>query len=1052
MAASYPDFVSELKRLCTCFEQGSKGFLAPTYSEARLRADFLDPFFRALGWDMENRAGLIQTKREVEIESRTDMAGRRKLADYLFRTDGMDRFICEAKKPAEELRRHAFQTKRYAWNKGVWMGILSDFEDLHIFIVGHKPHPDEPEVGLWRKWHFSQYIEAARDLWDLLSREAIAEGSIDKLVDSLPRKKPTGKVKARQQWLIKPDRSRALDAEFLNLLDRARQGLGTDLLHQNNRDDLLIDNRLNEAVQRILDRLLFLRICEDRDIDTGRPLARILRNWREHTANPPPTRARELGLRAFDDAGGFLATSPRPAHQPLWREIVDHFKALDRRPPSHIPFFNGNLFKEHFSETLHVGDEWLAGFLDEISDEETPYLFNVIPVEMLGTIYERFLGKVVRPQGRGTTVEEKPEVRKAGGVYYTPRYIVDYIVEQTVGKLLDGRTPEKSLDLKILDPACGSGSFLIRVFERLCEHWQQDFKNHPSKRNRQLCWVNEPTGDVHLTTELKRRILTANIYGVDLDPGAVEVTQLSLYLKMLEGETRHTLAAERELFGNDTALLPPLQDNVKCGNSLIASDFSLDPDELVRVRAFDWDVQFRNIMKKGGFDAVVGNPPYVRQESLKDSKAYFKRHYKSFSGTGDLYTYFMERGVNLLKPDGRYSIIVSSSFLRATYAEPLRETLGKCAAVHRIVDFGGLAVFADAKDTYVCIPVLTRGEQPQKFEVSKVRTLNKKNVAAEMTKTDLLVSSDQLRREGWVLRSENETNLLHKIIENTIPLGQYIDNKMFYGIKTGFNAAFVITTDQAKQICERLPACEPLIHPVRGGEDIREYFIKSSDCWLIVLPSGWTRTTMGTPASESKAWAWLQEHYAPLADHVLPFKKQLQSRQDQGEFWWELRPCDYYDVFAKPKIIFPDICKFPRFCYDDTGIYLTNTAYALGTGDKYLLGLLGSKVFWFAISNISIPFGVRAGEFRYRLIYQYMENVPIRVIDQKDPSDRARHDQLVGLVNKMLVLMSSVRAETNEAKKRTLQNAVAATDRQIDRLVYELYDLTEEEIALVEGE
>ena len=699
--AGFERFQTELLRLVAKFERGFKQVQGADYNEAKLRMDFLDPLFLALGWDITNDAELIPQHREVEIESRTEVSGRQKRADYLFRTDRQDRFVCEAKKPAEKLHAgYAFQAKRYAWNKGLVLAVLSDFEEMKVYLVGSKPRLDDAHVGEWRTWHFLEYAQHARAMWDLLSRDAVAAGSIERLVASLPRK-PAAKTKAKQQWVFKPDRARAIDADFLDFLDEARRGLASDLIRHNDRADLLEGSRLDEAVQRILDRLLFLRICEDRDIDTGRPLANILKVWRDRKDTP------------------------------LWREIVAHFRALDRRPASHIPYFNGNLFKEHFSETLDVGDEWLAGFLEETGDEESAYLFNVIPVEILGTIYERFLGKTVRPHGRGVVIEEKPEVRKAGGVYYTPRYIVDYIVEQTLGKLLENKAPLESLKLRVLDPACGSGSFLIRAYERLCEHWQIALTKNESLRRKADCWTDPDTGDVHLTSDLKRRILVANIYGVDLDPGAVEVSQLSLYLKMLEGENRASLAKNRELFGGDAPLLPPLQNNIKCGNSLIASDFSLNPDDLLRVRAFDWPEGFRDIMQNGGFDVVIGNPPYVRQESLKESKAYFQKTYEAFSGTGDLYTYFMERGVKLLKPGGRYSIIVSSSFLRATYAEALRETLRKHAAVHRIVDFGGLAVFADAKDTYVCIPVLVRGEQPPKIEVGKVQSLDREKVLAE---------------------------------------------------------------------------------------------------------------------------------------------------------------------------------------------------------------------------------------------------------------------------------------------------------------------------------
>jgi hypothetical protein len=705
---TFESFEKELNRLVESFGKRLNELKQPGYAEAQLRDDFLNPFFRALGWDMENRAGLIQKEREVEIESATQIGGGRKRADYLFRTDKRDRFVCEAKKPAEELHsRYAFQAKRYAWNKGVPVAVLTDFEELIIYVVGGKPHIADPHVGEWRKYHFLQYPLLARELWNLLARDRIAAGSIDAALDALP-KKASGTDKTRQQWLIKPDRTRALDTDFLEFLDETRRDLASDIYKNNDHDELAEDNKLTEFCQRIIDRILFLRICEDRDIDTGSPLQSIVETWRKNTGND------DTGRRAHQQPMELHEASPanygsdgiRAPKESLWRAVVRHFRALDRRPPTHVPFFNGNLFKPHDSEKLIIGDEWLAGFIGELSADESPYLFSEIPVEILGSVYERFLGKVVRPAGRGITIEEKPEVRKAGGVYYTPRYIVDYIVEQTAGKLLDeiaggsagfsplqrsstessgenpepagsstvkrpeGRAPLKDFEkktaaLRLLDPACGSGSFLIRAFERVCEHWQKRLtanlreavgtsrcdvparasqssaggseiplaksgeapagsaqRANPTaeeksaraaweKKHRALCWVDPETNDVHLTVALKRQILTQNIYGVDLDSAAVEVTQLSLYLKMLENENRTTLQRQRELLADETeiALLPPLQDNIKCGNSLIASDFSMMPEDLVRVHAFDWPVQFAPILKAGGseFKNRTGN-------------------------------------------------------------------------------------------------------------------------------------------------------------------------------------------------------------------------------------------------------------------------------------------------------------------------------------------------------------------------------------------------------------------------------------------------------------
>ncbi|MEY2429722.1 MAG: hypothetical protein QOJ40_2607, partial [Verrucomicrobiota bacterium] len=213
--ASFESFQTELNRLVKSFGMRLGELKQPGYAEAQLRDDFLNPFFRALGWDMENRAGLIQREREVEIESATQIGGGRKRADYLFRADKRERFVCEAKKPAEELHaRFAFQAKRYAWNKGVPVAVLTDFEELKVYLVGGKPHIDEPQVGEWKSWRFQQYPLVARELWDLLARDQIAGGSIDRAIEALP-KKPAGTGKARQKWLIKPDRTRALDTDFL---------------------------------------------------------------------------------------------------------------------------------------------------------------------------------------------------------------------------------------------------------------------------------------------------------------------------------------------------------------------------------------------------------------------------------------------------------------------------------------------------------------------------------------------------------------------------------------------------------------------------------------------------------------------------------------------------------------------------------------------------------------------------------------------------------------------------------------------------------------------
>ncbi|MBI2929617.1 MAG: N-6 DNA methylase [Verrucomicrobia bacterium] len=999
-AASFESFAKELNRLVESFGNRLAELKQPAYVEAQLRDDFLNPLFRALGWDMENRAGLIQTKREVEIESRTQIGGGLKRADYLFRNHPIDRFVCEAKKPAEELHAtYVFQAKRYAWNKGLPLAVLTDFEEMKIFIVGSKPIKKEPAIGLWRTWHFRELPLVAKELWDLLSRQAVVAGGIDKLIDSLP-KKPLRLGKG--QFIIKPDRSRALDTDFLNFLDEARRELASDLLKHNDRADLLEGTQLNEAVQRILDRLLFLRICEDRDIDTGRPLKLIVRNWSgdEASGTARDTRSQASELREEPPAysGGSGLRAPKGT---LWHTIVRHFRSLDRRPPSHIPFFNGNLFKPHFSEELVVGDDWLAHFLAKTGDEDSHYLFHYIPVEILGTIYERFLGKIVRPHGRGVTIEEKPEVRKAGGVYYTPRYIVEYIVSQTVGKLLAGRKPEEALKLRLLDPACGSGSFLIRAFEVVCEHCQQWLTDHPAQRRKDWCWLDEKENALHLTSKAKRRILRETIHGVDLDPQAVEVTQLSLYLKMLEGETRHTLARERDLFGSEEALLPPLENNVKCGNSLIASDFSMMPDDLVRVHAFDWPVQFPAIMKAGGFDAVIGNPPYILlQDEFRDDQQleYYRQAYEGASFKLDTYHLFIERGIRLCRKAGRVSLITPSNFLTNNYLDGLRRVILKRTQPEEILVVAG-GVFADVSVDNAVF-VFRAGEPatasfPMTRAVAEEKGL-KRSGESEVDPRRVLAEARALFTSGVTTPG---SALWDRLSSRFPKLGDFAD--VNFGKQLRHRSKFtrdVIEVPGPRSLPRTHVACVT-------GKDVERYLL---------------------------TWSKL----ACLNDTVAQC----------GGCWDESKH------EAKGKFPTRQIGQFPSFAPDTVGYHCLNTIFMVTLRREakikpaFLLGILNSKLLrtlWtgrFYDQRQTFP----------KIKGTYLKELPVAWPDLSIPADRVRHDRLVGLVEKMLALTPKLRAAKTDAERQTLQNAVTATDQQIDALVYELYGLTEKEIQLVE--
>ena len=993
------------------FERNRDTYRSGQYNETQVRRDFLDPLFKALGWDMDNTAGDAEAYRDVIHEDAIKVGASTRAPDYSFRVGGQRKFFLEAKKPSVNVKdgaEPAFQLRRYAWSAKLPLSIVTNFAEFAIYDCRQKPDQND-SASKSRLFYCTlrDYAEKWDEIASIFAKEAVLKGSFDKYAVSTKGKRGTTEV----------------DSAFLEEIENWRNQLAHNLALRNAN---LSQRELNFAVQQTVDRIIFLRICEDRGIE---PYGRLM---------------------ALQNGVG------------VYGRLREQFRDADDR-------YNSGLF--HFSHESHragapdeltphlkIDDRVLKDIFKNLYYPDCPYEFSVLGADILGSVYEQFLGKVIRlTAGNRAVVEDKPEVKKAGGVYYTPAYIVQYIVRNTVGNQLEGKNSKQVESITILDPACGSGSFLIGAYQYLLDWYLARYVDEGTAKHGKGSSARirpNASGEWRLTTLEKKRILVTHIYGVDIDTQAVEVTKLSLLLKMLEGESDESLNSQMRLFHQ--RVLPDLDINIQCGNSLVGPDFyegqlDLDDETSQRINAFDWQAAFPQVFKAGGFDSVIGNPPYVRQESLGDLKNYFQMHYAAFDGVADLYAYFMEKGVSLLKSGGLFSIIVSSSFMRANYGQPLRKALKKNAAVVKLVDFGGLPVFANAKDTYVCIPLLKKGTQPKRIEVAQVDSLENLDLDKYVAANCYTIPSSRFNEDAWSLKSDKESAVFAKITRVGKPLGEYVNKKLFYGIKTGLNEAFVIDTQTRNRLVKTDRRGAKLIKPLLGGQDIRRYRTEDNGRFLIVLPNGWTRKNSGLAgATEKQAWTWFKNSYSALSEHLSPYADALRKRQDQGEFWWELRPCDYYDYLESPKLIFPDICKAPRFTLDLSGRYLANTAYCLGTDDRYLLGILNSRLFWFAISHISIPFGIRAGEYRYRLIYQYMEKVPIREPDLTDRNDRAIHADMVKLVDKMLLLHQQIASAKTPHDTTALQRQIDANDKQIDRNVFALYGLSSAEIEEVE--
>lgn len=994
------------------FRQHEADYLAAAYSEAQVRKDFVDKFFHALGWDVYHETQKNPYAQEVKIEAPVNTGGQQRRADYAFfiAPELRDhKFLCEAKKPFGSLRNrdNYFQAIRYSWNRQTPFAVLFNFRELHLIDSRYKPDI-ATVLEVWhRVYRYTDFSEQTvfSELYFLLGRDAVAGGAITDFAKNIM---PQPKGKATQKSLFK-NGYQAVDVALLEELDTYRLTLA-NAFHAAN--PWLDGETLTEAVQRTFDRLVFMRFLEDKQIEVP-------------------------AVRNFGDKGA------------TWQQFIARCRALDER-------YNRILFKPSLiddpQQFAAPADFEFKQITDYLSDNTSPYDFDSIPISILGSIYERFLGKVVAVTAQRADVTEKPEVRKAGGVYYTPEYIVRYIVRETVGRLIQNKTPDAIAQMCFADIACGSGSFLIEVYTLLLEQHTRYYCEHPDKAKKGDTELKD--GTLVLSLKKRRDILQNNIFGVDIDFQAVEVSQLSLYLKMLEATT----PAQCFMFPKDykERILPDLARNVICGNSLVQKDYwgmlneeQNTPQDRRKINAIEFETAFPAVMQRGGFDAVVGNPPYVRQEILGNVfKQYAKQKYCTFAKTADLFVYFIEQGVSLLKVGGQYGVIVANKWMRANYGKPLRVWL-KNTATHQlaeITDFGDLPVFQGAT-TYPCILRLSKTNKGNnKFFAAEVKTLDYTDLGEYVAAQRFVMKLSDLDDSGWTLVNSVQRKLLQKILAAGIPLGEYVKGKIYYGIKTGLNEAFVIDAATRESLIAEDANSAELIKPFLAGRNIKRYELPEAEKYLISIPNGWTRhRRTAAKQAESTAWFWFKQAYPAIAKHLCSFEAAAKNRCDQGEYWWELRSCDYYGEFEKPKIIIPAIVQSASCTFDRKGFYSNDKTTIIPVNDLYLLALLNSKTLNFVMKNISST--KQGGYFEYKPMY--IAQLPIPQLDLTNESEKAMHDQLVQCVTEILKLKREFDETQLRYRKTQLDSEIRAVDDQIDALVYTLYGITEQDMALI---
>jgi Eco57I restriction-modification methylase/restriction endonuclease TaqI-like protein len=556
--------------------------------------------------------------------------------------------------------------------------------------------------------------------------------------------------------------------------------------------------------------------------------------------------------------------------------------------------------------------------------------------------------------------------------------------------------------------ACGSGSFLIEAFDVIDDLVAKQ-RGHAQK------------GEVDFYDRMRQlEVLQNCIFGVDKDKQAVEVARLNLLLRGLH--SREKL---------------PMLENIAHGDSLHPEIF---------------EMKFSQVMKEGGFDVIVGNPPYVRQETLgEEFKAYAKQNFETYAGTADLYIYFIEQAHKLLKPGGYFGMIVSNKWMRSNYGKALREFLRRESQLVEIIDFGELPVFENAATFPAIIITRKATSEKQSFLYAPIKRLDFDTLIDEVKSVGSTLDEVALQGDNWTLTNSNEQNIFKKMRTSSVMLGEYVQGRVYFGIKTGYNDAFIIDRPTRDKLVSQDAKSQELLKPFVVGDDVRKYRINVRDAFLIRVPKGFTNANMG---KDKNAWKWFESTYPAIAKHLKPFEEAAKKRQDQGDYWWELRACDYYSEFDKPKIIYPDIAKESRAAFDTTGLYFNNTIYFIPLNDLYLLALLNSKLIFTYFKRMAAVLGDADKGGRLRWFRQDVMKLPIRGIDFENPAEKSAHEEIVRLVERMLVLQKerqSVRREDDLDRVRNLERQIAQVDAEIDQRVYALYGLTKEEIKIVES-
>ena len=908
----------------------------PSYKEAQVRQEFIDPLFKALGWDIDNDRGYAEHYKEVIHEDALKAGRATKAPDYCFRLGGERLFFVEAKKPSISIdsdSTSAAQLRRYAWQAQLPLSLLTNFEYTAVYDCRNMPKTnDQAATARFLIIKYDELADRWNELATLVGRESVLKGSLTRFA------------------LTKPTRgSVPVDAAFLRQIEAWRKALARGFAERNE----LTSDELNAAVQRTLDRIIFLRLCEDRGLELPERLKRL----------------------------------PR---KNIYRALFGLFEKADEKYNSGLFYFNAERNRaeqpDGLTPRLALDDRVLDHILRDLY--EADYNFGEIPTEILGQAYELFLGKIINLKGNKAEVQFKPEVAKAGGVYYTPSYIVKEIVRRTLAPALRRATVKQAGRLRIVDPACGSGSFLIGAYQYLLD-WHRDEYLRRSIKARSKVMYQSATGEWRLVTEERHRILRNNIFGVDIDPQAVEVTKLSLHLKVLEGESEESLEKQLNLFNRRA--LPDLGENVKTGNSLVdwkgIEESGISDVDAERIRPFTWPSEFPRAYTGGGFDIVIGNPPYAYRKATEETlKPYYRRTFECAEGNLDLYKFFIERALTtMLAPGGTLGFIVSASFLVQPTFESLRRLLLDTSL--KVLAPLGPGVFDRATvDTAVFVATKRKAAATHRVEVQAPTSPR----LLAVTKS-YMIHQRRFAANASLVFDYRLTDDAAKVVARLM--------RKFPPIESGFEFGVGINTGYIREALVSDARMDHRYHRMLPGDGISRYGPVRTQGWIMYDP------------------------------------EYVSAQGDRGR----TLPPERFFTSQKIVVVRTRNLSLPVrvvATLDRTGAYnlnrLSNVIARPGYDLVSLLGVLNSRLFnWLFATRF----------FDYEIKPVYLRTSPLAF--------GKGHSPLLNDVERMLRLHAELDESRGDAARVLILREVEALEQRMNRRVYELYGISSREVRLI---